>query len=73
MPNIISAKYFKDQSYLITKYLNLNGYIVKSFIFYQKDDFKQEFSRLLFVSDGCFVLVLIPYCTILQYSAPLDN
>ena len=72
MPNIISAKYLRP--ILLTKYLNLNWYIVKSFFFfYQKDDFKQEFSRLLFVSDGCFVLILIPYCIILQYSAPLDN
>ena len=36
--------------------------------------FELEFPKLFLVSDGCFVLNLIPYCIILQqYSAPLDN
>ena len=46
----------------------------KKFNFYLKMiDFKYEFSKLLLVSDGCFVLNLILYCIILRYSAYLDN
>ena len=69
MPYQKLAKYF-----FITKYLNLNWNIVKKTIFYRKIiDFKYDFSKLFFVSDGCFALNLIPYCFILRYSAPLGN
>ena len=34
---------------------------------------KLEFSKLLLVSDRCFVLILIPYCIILRYIESLDN
>ena len=49
--------------------------IVKSLIFYQKMiHFELEFPKLFLISDGCFVLNLIPYCIILQQdSAPFDN
>ena len=71
-PNI--GKIFNINIILITKYLNLNLNIVKSLIFMQKMiDFKDEFSKLWLVSDGCFVLNLIPYCIILRYSAHFDN
>ena len=69
MPYQILAKYF-----FITKYLNLNWNIVKNLFFYRKIiDFKYDFSKLFLVSDGCFVLNLIPYCIVLRYSAPLGN
>ena len=57
------------------KYLNLNQNTEKvHFLFKKKKiDFKEDFSKLLLVSDGCFVLNLIPYCIILRFSAQLDN
>ena len=36
-------------------------------------DFKQEFTKLFLVSDGCFVFILNLYRIVLRYSVPLDN